>query len=155
MSQHTRSSIIHKQVGWLFLQVTELSLSSYLWLCWVQLKLILEGRLLVVCVSSGLISSSPSAVLLCHLHKVWKAFTPQFVSRFNRTYGTIRLLSPLDIFCLSPFESLANDRDSLFVFIAFASFSFSKSLSLSLHPTRVIDPNHFRETREQLVTFFQ
>ena len=58
-------------------------------------------------------------------------------------YRKIWLHSPLDIFCFSllkRFESLVNDRDSLFVFIAFASFS-SKSLSLTLHPTGAIDPN--------------
>ena len=68
-----------------------------------------------------------------------------------RVYRRIWLLSPLDIFSFSllkRFESLANGRDSLFVFIAFVSFSFSKLLSLSLHPTRAIDPNHFQETRK-------
>ena len=160
MSQHTRSSLIHKQVELAFSQVSELSLSSYLWLRWVQLKLILEEGesiiSMVVRASSWHISYSSSAVvLLCHLHHVWKAFTAQFVFHFIFT-GKIWLLSPLDIFCFSllkRFESLTNDRDSLFlffVFIAFVSFS-SKSLSLSLHPTGA---NRFRETRKQLTTFF-
>ena len=74
-------------------------------------------------------------------------------------YGKIWLLSPLNIFSFSLlkcFESLTNDRDSLFVFfvfIAFASFSFSKFLLLSFHPTGK-DPNHFWETHKQLATFF-
>ena len=112
MSQHTRSSLIHKQVGWLFLQVPELSLSSYLWLRWVQLKLISEGRWLVVRASS---SSSSSAVLLCHPHHVnLEGFHCQVCIPFC-IYRRIWLLSPLDIFCftlLKHFESLANDRDN-------------------------------------------
>ena len=102
----------------------------------------IERRWLVVRVSSGYISSSwhisssSSAVLLCHPHHVWKAFTAQFVFRcvFMGRFG---FLAPSSL--LKRFESLTNDRDSLFlffVFIAFASFS-SQSLSLSLHPTGI------------------
>ena len=65
-----------------------------------------------------------------------------------RIYGGFGFLS--SSIC---FESLATDRDSLFVFTAFALFSFSKLLSLSLHPSGTIDPNRFWETCEQLATF--
>ena len=127
--------------GWLFLQVAELCLSSYLWLRWVQLKLILEGRWLVVRASSGHISFSDSAVLLCHSHQVWNFFTAQFVFHFIFTEGFSFLASSIPIVGFSPFKTFQvtcnRQRQPLCVcsLTAFASFSFSKSLRChSIHP---------------------
>ena len=83
-----------------------------------------------------------------------EVFTAQFVfcfvftGRFGFLASSISFVLPL----IKRFESLATDRDSLFVFTVFALF-FSKTVLLSLHPSGAIDPNHFRETRKQLATF--
>ena len=80
--------------------------------------MILEGRWLDVRTWSGHISSSSSAVLLCHPSRFGRLSLPSLYSFC--IYGRIWLLSPLDIFVLAllkRFESLANDRDSLFAFI--------------------------------------
>ena len=52
-----------------------------------------------------------------------------------RIYGKIWLLSPLDILCFSLlkcFESLANDRDSLFVFFV---YSFHLKIAITVTPS--------------------
>ena len=106
--------------------------------------------------SSGYISFSSSTVLLRPPYQIWKFFTAQFVFHFVLMggFGFVASQVSFVLALLKRFESLATDRDSLFVFTAFALFSFSKLLSLSLHSSKAIDGNCFREM-QQLASHLQ
>ena len=106
--------------------------------------------------SFGYISFSSSTLLLRHPYQIWKFFTAQFVFHFILMggFGFVASQVSFVLALLKRFESLATDRDSLFVFTAFALFSFSKLLSLSLHSSEAIDGNCFRKM-QQLASHLQ
>ena len=142
ISQHTRSSLIHKQVGWLFrkclgsvcLATYRYAESNWNWYWKKVVSCLCVFRTHLIFLFCSTILPSPP-----HLEGFHCPVCIPF-----RIYGKICLLSPLNIFCFSllkRFESLTNDRDSLFlffVFITFVSFSFSNLLAVSLHPTGAI-----------------